>query len=197
MTMKNKTVQPRLGHISSARKAFLAAALGFQVLTSSIGTNPDRFLGTATAAAKTDAGAPKDKAQAPRNEKDQLNRDLLEAVGNGDKLAVEKLLGQGADPNAKDGNGKSLLALAVIDDHNEIARALLKKGADVNAADAKGKTPLMEAVIEGHLGAVRLLLDNGAAVDAVDNNKMTALSHANQNGRGEIAKALEAKGAKA
>jgi uncharacterized protein len=77
-----------------------------------------------------------------------INQQLLEAAGKGDKAAVESLLSQGADKNAKDKEGKSALVVAACNASNQVVRILLKAGADVNAADRIGRTALIAAASE-------------------------------------------------
>src|SRR6185369_620843 len=111
---------------------------------------------------------------------------LFKAAIEGDVVRVRSLLNQGADVNARNHAGATLLMSAVsIEsryeegriDHSKMVRLLLSRGADVNAADKVGQTALMKA-LTGHasewkvIGAtpqiVRLLLAHGAQVNARD-----------------------------
>ena len=61
-----------------------------------------------------------------------LNADLVSAVMEGNIANVNNLLVKGADVNAKDSHGQTILMLAAFHGDMEIVKALLAKGADVN-----------------------------------------------------------------
>lgn len=67
---------------------------------------------------------------------------LREAIKNGDASAVKDLLMQGVDANYCDKQGMSLLHLATVFNHTEIAFILMEAGANVDAKNAQGETPL-------------------------------------------------------
>jgi ankyrin repeat protein len=94
---------------------------------------------------------------------------LLAAPPLGPALATEFLLAQGADPNAKDPAGHSILMLAAASDAMPVnaVKALLDRGADVNASDASGMTALTLAKQRGRTPVVDLLVNAGAK-DAPD-----------------------------
>jgi ankyrin repeat protein len=94
------------------------------------------------------------------------------------------LLAKGANVNAKDDKGKTVLMWAIdpqLSGSIEKVQALLEKGADVAAKDNDGKTPLMWA-LSGHNtsgtfnpATIHLLLEKGADVNARDNRGQTVL----------------------
>ena len=64
--------------------------------------------------------------------------ELIEAIEKGDIEAVKQHLAAGADVNAKDEAGWTLLHEVGT---KEVAELLIAAGADVNARDKDGKTP--------------------------------------------------------
>ncbi|GER42057.1 ankyrin repeat family protein [Striga asiatica] len=67
---------------------------------------------------------------------------LREAIKNGDIAAAKKLLGQGVDANYSDKQGSSLLHLAAVFNHTEIAFALIDHGARLDCKNSQSETPL-------------------------------------------------------
>jgi ankyrin repeat protein len=89
--------------------------------------------------------------------------DLFTAARRGDVDTLNRLLSEGADPNARDANGDTPLMLAAAGGHEPVVRHLLKYGADVNAVPVpEHATPLRIAVRDGNAGIVRVLLAHGA-----------------------------------
>ena len=86
---------------------------------------------------------------------------------------MNTLLEQGADVNAVDSYGRSVLAIAASQGHADIVRALLKQGGDVK--DNTGGSPLMSAAIDGGKEIVQLLLESGADVNARTGREVTSL----------------------
>lgn len=102
----------------------------------------------------------------------------------------------GADLNAKDNDGTSLLHNAVSSGLLKIASLLIQKGADVNAKDNDdAQTPLHSAAIYGRSEMVNLLLQSGADVHVKDKEGKTALFWASCMGYTEIVEALLKAGA--
>ncbi len=89
----------------------------------------------------------------------ELNLGLLRAAKAGDNAQVQKLLGQGADPNTRDKDRSTPLILMASLGLTDGVEALLKKGAYVNAKDKTGWTALMGAARKGHSDTVRALLE--------------------------------------
>ncbi|HEV7606081.1 MAG TPA: DUF6438 domain-containing protein [Steroidobacteraceae bacterium] len=82
---------------------------------------------------------------------------------------VEILIDAGADPNARDEDGKTPIFEA---NDAAVAAALLRRGADPNARDNEGQTALFDHYFDEPKGA---LLAAGAEVDARDKLGRTAL----------------------
>src|SRR6266513_2899517 len=124
-----------------------------------------------------------------------LDGKLLEAAKARNTAEVQKLLGQGADANAKDNAGWTALIWAAYFGRNDSVRALLEKGADVNAKDNDGWTALFWAAFSGRAEIVRALLEKGADVNAMDDSGKTVLMSAAVRGHASTVRALLEKGA--
>lgn len=74
------------------------------------------------------------------------------------------LLSYGADVNACDHEGSSVLAFAVQANHYRSAKHLLDRGADIDRPDESGLTPIGLAVIYNHHALLAILLEHGANV---------------------------------
>lgn len=104
-----------------------------------------------------------------------MTRKLLDAVDRGDEPAVETLLAQGANPNAR-ANDVSALYRAVQERHATIARLLVENGAETEARNGPlRETALGKAAERGDEGLVHLLLDSGARIDGRDRSGNTPL----------------------
>ena len=133
-----------------------------------------------------------ERLQAERHAALQLANELVrrhwEALA---PAGVRVLLAAGTDPDAVDGRGRTVLYLAVDNDHEEAVGALAEGGADLDKANTfNGATPLMEAAHNGHSGVVRRLLELGADHTAVDYGGKTALEVAEAKGEEEAAAVL-------
>ena len=93
---------------------------------------------------------------------------LLDAAQKGDISTVKALLAKGADVNAKNNNGGTVLMYASNEDHIEVVRELLAKGADVNAKNNKNNAALMKALEDGRIEEARNLVVEGLVVEGID-----------------------------
>ncbi len=94
---------------------------------------------------------------------DEAATKLLRAAHKGQLDAVEFLLREGVDVNAKyKHGGTTALIFAAAKGHAEIVKMLLDKGADVTAKTDNGLTALLVARRKGHKEIVRLLKAAGA-----------------------------------
>jgi len=145
---------------------------------------------------------------------DSLDKDLREAVSNGNLKAVKFLIKRGADPNGDRNTGYGfsggwtmiMSAMSYIVQYTngsenkqlgtEIAKVLIENGADLNQQTNQGMTALMYAVgFDDCDEIVKLLLDNGADLNMRDNNGKTALMYAASAGKVNRIKLLLEKGA--
>ncbi len=123
-----------------------------------------------------------------------------EAVWNQHTHVLALLLDHGADANAEDRFGWSLLHYAA--GWPDMTKLLLDKGANPNVVEReRGRTPLLFAAggrIEGkdYKTAAELLIKYGANVNAKDWDGKTPLSRAQEAGHTEIVELLKKHGAK-
>lgn len=108
---------------------------------------------------------------------------LEHAVENSNREMVQLLLSRGADVNARNGGGRTVLMMLGEDVTADLVWDLVNAGADVNAKDEDGDTPLIEAAGENNLEALKILLEAGAKVDLRNKTGQTPLMSAASNGR--------------
>lgn len=120
---------------------------------------------------------------------------IHQAVYNGDKTAVRMLVENGADVNAKTGNGGTALLWAVENGNEGMVFLLLEIGADVNAKASIEMTALHQASRNGYEKVVQLLLDRGANVRAKTDTGETALHWAVENRQEATVRLLLERGA--
>jgi ankyrin repeat protein len=110
---------------------------------------------------------------------------LMFAAREGDLESARLLARAGADLNARAGDGKDALSLAIFNGSYDVASFLVDQGANVNQADAQRFTPLFWAVDRRNmetapnfpwtvtvdpLPLIRMLLDEGANPNAIVNS---------------------------
>ena len=88
--------------------------------------------------------------------------DLVTAIRDADARAVRKLIEDGADVNARDGDGNTPLILASFYASPQCVALLLERGADADAANKSGVTALVRAAT--NYEKARLLVGTGAKV---------------------------------
>src|SRR4051794_3836610 len=104
-----------------------------------------------------------------------LDRVLVDAAFVCDLMRVRELLTLGANPDARDEQGRTALFSAVLGGAVGLAGLLLEAGANPSAADEEGWTPLHFAAQEYLPEMARLLVARGADVNARDLEGNTVL----------------------
>ena len=102
---------------------------------------------------------------------------LVEAAKRADAAAVHALLQAGADVNAQEVDGTTVLHWAVYHDDPELVDVLVRAGAKASASNRYGVTPLWVATINGNTAIVERLLEAGADARAAraDNGETTLM----------------------
>ncbi len=113
--------------------------------------------------------------------------DILRATYRKDYEALEALLRNSNDANARDDDGRTPLMHAVLaeDADPAVLKFLIQHGANVNAADAQHWTALHFAAQDQKKDVAGTLLESGALVDPVDSFGNTPLWRAVMNFRGD------------
>jgi ankyrin repeat protein len=118
------------------------------------------------------------------------SRTLLDAAKVGDSRAARALLAKGADPNAVEADGATVLHWAVENDDTELTNALLAAGARAQVANRLGVAPLHLAATNGNAAIVQRLIAAGADVNGATPGGETPLMMAARTGDPETLKAL-------
>lgn len=101
---------------------------------------------------------------------------------SGLESAVRIMLIRGADPDAQDRAGRTLLHFAAATGRTELAEYLLDRKANPDIADAKGVSPLHLAIEKKNMDMLDLLLDRGANPDLTDERGWTVLDRLAEKG---------------
>ncbi|HEY4363785.1 MAG TPA: ankyrin repeat domain-containing protein [Bryobacteraceae bacterium] len=88
--------------------------------------------------------------------------DVADAVMNGDKAGVRKLVDQKSDVNAAQADGATALQWAVFHSDKELVDVLLRAGANPKAANREGATPMWLASVNGDAAILEALIKAGA-----------------------------------
>ena len=120
---------------------------------------------------------------------------LADAARQADWAAVRTLLQQGADVDARQGDGSTALHWASYRDHPETAALLIRAGAEVNAANDLGVTALWAACENGSPAMAEILLEAGADPNMALPFGETPLMTASRTGNADVVRQLLAAGA--
>ncbi|KAL4958735.1 ankyrin repeat-containing domain protein [Aspergillus stella-maris] len=127
--------------------------------------------------------------------RDWCNTMQIIDVNTGTNFIVNLLIKNGANVDAADDLGKTLLMEAILLGDTSTSILLLELGANVNLADEYGWTPTMHAAMTGQSSVLRWLLQKGAAVNGIDQSGCTPLHHATRGGHKDIVQLLISSGA--
>jgi ankyrin repeat protein len=119
---------------------------------------------------------------------------LHAAAAVDDVAAIEALLSDGAQIDARDGTGATALLVATHGNRIDAARALIEAGADVNAKDRIEDSAYLYAGARGHLEILKLTLSHGADLKSTNRYGGTALIPASERGHVETVHTLIAAG---
>ena len=120
---------------------------------------------------------------------------LVDAVKRADSAAVRALIADGADVNARTGDGSTALLWASYRDDLESADLLIRAGADVDIANDLGATPIWAAGRNGSAAMAGSLLAAGADPDAPLLLGEAPLVTASRSGSAEVVRMLLERGA--
>jgi ankyrin repeat protein len=121
--------------------------------------------------------------------------DVADAMMNGNKPEVSRLLAQKADVNAPQVDGTTAIHWAVFNNDLVTFDQLIAAGAKVKVANREGVTPLAMASLYGNTSMVTKLLKAGADAKERGVSGETMLMLAARNGNPDTVKALIAAGA--
>ena len=117
----------------------------------------------------------------PGPEELRAYRGLHAAAARDDAAEVARLLAAGANPEARDGHGRTALHVAAFTSHAAAARALVAGGAQANALDAQRYDIVTIAAVKNDVAMLRLALALGASARNVtspyDGTALIAAAH--------------------
>ena len=120
---------------------------------------------------------------------------LADAVQQLDRAAIDELLAQAADPDARQVDGMTALHWAAYHDDADLVGRLIDAGADVAAENRYGVTALSLTAENANVSIVERLLAAGADPNTMLPGGETALMTAARTGRIGVVRALVARGA--
>lgn len=156
----------------------------------------------ATHANRVEAARALIDAGADVNAKDEIgDSPYLYAGAEGRNEILKMALKAGADLKSVNRYGGTALIPAAHHGHPETVAILLATAIDKDHVNKLGWTALLEAIILGdggpvHTRIVKLLLDGGANPNIADRDGVTPLAHTRRHGYLEMARLLEAAGAR-
>jgi ankyrin repeat protein len=119
-----------------------------------------------------------------------MDEQLTSAAERGDTAAVLAMISGGADINAQDARGRTLVMAATHGNHPDTVQALIQAGADINLRDNRRDNVLLYAGAEGLLDILRLAIAAGADTRITNRFGGTALIPAAERGHVDVVREL-------
>jgi uncharacterized protein len=126
-----------------------------------------------------------------------MKKEFEQAAKRGDRDTLLRLLDEGADLDARDKHGQTLLMNAARRGQSELVELGIDRGADLNVSAKYKLTALMLAIINGHATVAKQLIEAGADLTvrggrgALGFYDKTALDLARARGLDAVVKAIE------
>ncbi len=120
---------------------------------------------------------------------------LIDALRDGNREAVDRLIGETSEISATEADGSTPLHWAIELGQTDVAKKLIAAGADVSAATRFNVTPLHLAALHGNAEVIQALIDAGADPNSTALEGETALMTAALNGSTQALRALLRNGA--
>jgi hypothetical protein len=123
---------------------------------------------------------------APNGAELSAYRGLHAAAAQGSVDVIRRLAREGADLNARDGNGRTPLHVAAFQGHGSAARALIEVGADPALLDRQRYDAVTIAAVRDDVPTLRALLAAGASAKLItsiyDGTALIAAAHLGHDG---------------
>jgi ankyrin repeat protein len=123
---------------------------------------------------------------APSPEEISRYSGLHKAASEGDLVEVTKLLSDGADPNARDGFGRTPAHIAAFGSRYDVLRTLVARGGDINALERDRYDVITIAAVKDDRRLVELAIELGGNAKAItsryDGTALIAAAHLGHDG---------------